>query len=153
MEKLTKSHDKSTHEKDHMVKVNDNIDNGVRVYEGSITMNNGVHAGFEQVIEDTTEHGDPYKNMLKRKYVNWIATEIKTPREALTFEESNQGLNKIVDNKEILSIKMSFYHEENMMKRKCLFHKKIGLERKFSKEVLTFEEVVQLLEKVCDRQE
>lgn len=80
MEKSTKYHDKSTHEKDHEVKVNDNIDDGVRAYDGSISVNNGVHVGVEQVIGDDTEETDPCKDIMKRKYLKWITIERKTPR-------------------------------------------------------------------------
>lgn len=54
---------KRTHKKDHVVKVNDNIDNSVCVYDGSTLVNNGVHAN--QVIENDIEEADLCKDVLK----------------------------------------------------------------------------------------
>ncbi|CAI8612333.1 unnamed protein product [Vicia faba] len=54
---------KRTHEEDHVVKVNDIIDNDVCAHEESIYVNNGVRAEFVQAIE----YVDPCIHMLKNK--------------------------------------------------------------------------------------
>lgn len=46
-----------------------NINNGVCAYDGTITMNDGVHVGFVLAIEDATKDGDPSQSVLKRKYI------------------------------------------------------------------------------------
>lgn len=85
-EKLSKSHDKSTREKDH--DTNDNIENGIYAYEGSISVNNGVQVEVEQVIENDTEKFDSSKDVQKIRYLKGITTEKNTPRETLTIKES-----------------------------------------------------------------
>ncbi|CAI8613445.1 unnamed protein product [Vicia faba] len=62
--------------KDHVVKMNDNIDNGVNAHEEYIFMNNRVHVEFVQSTKDT----DPYIHMLKRNDLGRIDTERETPK-------------------------------------------------------------------------
>ncbi|CAI8609156.1 unnamed protein product [Vicia faba] len=80
MDKLTKFHDKSTHEKDHVVKVNENFDDVV---------NNEVLVGYKHVSEYANEDVDPCKNLLKRKFVKWIPVERMTPRQSWKNKESD----------------------------------------------------------------
>lgn len=58
-------------------------------------------------------------------------------------------IQKRLDDKEIITLKIPFLDEEIFLNRMWLYHKRIGLERKLSTKVLTFEEVVHLLKKVC----
>ncbi|CAI8600695.1 unnamed protein product [Vicia faba] len=84
---------RSTYEKDHLVKVNENIDS---VVYGSILLNNGVHDGFVQVLKDV----DPSQNMQKRKYIKLITIERKTLREGLTIDKIGQVLENIKDGRQ-----------------------------------------------------
>ncbi|CAI8606939.1 unnamed protein product [Vicia faba] len=100
MEKLTKNHDKKTHEKDRVMNnMNDKSDNVVNnfdnVDDGFIPLNNEVHDRSEPVNERVTKDVDLCKIVLNRKYLKWIATRRKISREALTFEWSVQLLENI----------------------------------------------------------
>lgn len=50
--------------------------------------------------------------------------------------------------KEILTLKIPFLVEESLLKRMWLCHKKICLEKEMTKGVLTFKEMLQLLKEV-----
>lgn len=127
--------EKATQEKDHVVdNVNDNINKVVDDYVGAdkgyIPKNNEVHDRSDAINDGVTKYVD-----LSKRFVN----------------QSNIIVDgdKIPTNVSIAYLYNVFFHyEESMLKWKYFYHKRITLERKLSKEALSFEEVVQLLEDV-----
>lgn len=120
MENITKSQDKATREKDHVMNnVSDNIDDVVNDFvtagEGSISKNNEIHDGSAFFNEGVTKDG----GLSKRPEKN---------------SKKIVGGQKIPTNVYIAPLdNVSFHCEESVLKWKYLYHKRIDLERNLSK--------------------
>ncbi|CAI8595116.1 unnamed protein product [Vicia faba] len=114
MKNLTKSHEKDTQEKDHMVNnVSDNIDDVIDYSfssdKGFIPMNNKVHNGSKSVNKGVTKYVGLCKSFGKKS-------------------------NKIVDGNTIPTngsigslYNVCFHYEKSVLKRKYLYHKWVAL--------------------------
>lgn len=91
----------------------------------------------------------PFANIMKR-----IIENITKSQDNATKERDNM-VNNVSDNiddvvNDFLALldKMSFHFKESVLKWKHLYHQRISLKRKLSKEALKFQEVIQVLEDV-----